>query len=78
MSTVAVGGETVLVGTFGDPDTPGDARNRLFGFTLDGRERWSFDAGSAVRGVAAVGQTVFVATENSPESGRNGVLYALR
>ena len=78
VSTVAVGGETVLVGTSADPDTPGEARNRLLAFALDGRERWSFDAGGAVRGVASVGQTVFVATENVPESGRNGALYALR
>ncbi|WP_128478811.1 outer membrane protein assembly factor BamB family protein [Halorussus pelagicus] len=78
VSAVAVGDETVLVGTSGDDDTPGEARNRLLGFTLDGRERWSFDAGSAVRSVAAVGGTVFVGTENVPENGRNGVLYALR
>jgi len=78
VSTVAVGGETVLAGTAADPDTPGEGKNRLLGFALDGRERWSFDAGGAVRAVASVGQTVFVGTENAPESGRNGVLYALR
>ncbi|WP_162224269.1 outer membrane protein assembly factor BamB family protein [Halorussus salinus] len=78
VTAVAVGGETVLVGTSADPDTPGEARNRLLGFALDGRERWSFDAGGAVRGVASVGRTVFVATENVSESGRNGALYALR
>ena len=76
--SIAVGGETVLVGTGGDDDTPGEARHRLLAFAPDGTQRWSFDVEGAVRGLAAVRDELFVGTGDGSSDGTPGVVYAIR
>ncbi|WP_132058599.1 outer membrane protein assembly factor BamB family protein [Halorussus amylolyticus] len=78
VTSVAVGGETVLAGTSADDDTPGVAQNRLLAFAPDGSRKWAFDTEGAVRGLAPVGETVFVGTGVSLAKGTSGVVCALR
>ena len=74
LAAVVVAGETVLAGTRRDATAANPPRPDLRALTLDGDERWRFETPENVRGLAAVGDAVFLGTGDAS----GGTVYALR